>query len=349
VTTTLRTGDQIARETVRSDHRLRGWGLVAAVGLLVLAVGASLALGAKSIPFDVVLDALRHADGGNDHDIVRSLRVPRTVVGLFVGAALGLAGAIMQGVTRNPLADPGLLGVESGAALAVVLAIRHLRVTSVGGTVWFAFAGAAVAGVAVYLVGSAGRGGPTPVKLAIAGGVITAVCGSATAAILVVDLQTFAAFRQWQVGSLAGSTGEIVRGAAPFVVVGLLVGLSCTRPLDALALGDDVARSLGGRLGAYRVLCAVAVVLLAGTAVAVAGPIGFVGLTVPHVARAVCGPDHRWLLPWSAVLGALLILTADVAGRLVARPGELEVGLVTALVGAPVFLTLVRRRRVAEL
>jgi iron complex transport system permease protein len=316
--------------------------------VLAVAIGASLALGPKSIPLDVVIDALGEP-GRGDIAIVRSLRVPRTVIGVLVGAALGLAGAIMQGVTRNPLADPGLLGVESGAALAVVLAIRYLDVTSVGGTVWFAFAGAAVAGMAVYLVGSSGGGGATPVKLAIAGGVITAVCGSATAAILVLDLQTFGAFRQWQVGSLAGSTGDLARGSIPFFVVGLLVGLACLRPLDALALGEDVARGLGGRIGAYRLLCAVAVVLLAGTAVAVAGPIGFVGLTVPHVARMVCGPDHRWLLPWSVVLGAVLVLTADVVGRLVARPGELEVGLVTAIVGAPVFLALVRRRRVAEL
>ena len=347
---------QVARDAERRRGRgvLRhGWtrsgGLVIALGVLVLVAFCSVAFGAKPIRFDTVWDALWHPDGSSDHLIVRSLRVPRTIIGLGVGAALGLAGAVMQGVTRNPLADPAILGIESGAALAVVIGIQTFGISALSGYVWFSFVGAAVASVVVYAIGSAGRGGATPVKLALAGAALSAMLSSFTSAILLTDIETLDQFRFWVVGSLAGRDASTASQAAPFLLVGTVLALASARSLNALALGDDVARSLGQRVHAARAVSALSVVILCGAATAAAGPIGFVGLTVPHVARAICGPDYRWILPWSMVLAPTLLLGADVIGRLVARPGELQVGIVTATLGAPFFIALVRRRKLAEL
>jgi iron complex transport system permease protein len=213
--------------------------------------------------------------------------------------------------------------------------------------VWFAFAGAALASLAVYVIGSVGRGGATPVKLALAGAALTALLTSLTQGVLLYDVQTFDQFRFWVVGSLAGRDADVVRQVAPFLVVGVALALLMARWLNVLVLGDDVARSLGMRVSLVRTSATLAVVVLTGAAVAACGPIGFVGLTVPHVARAITGPDHRWLLPWSMVLGPILLLAADVVGRVVMRPAELQVGIVTALLGAPFFIALVRRRKLA--
>lgn len=317
--------------------------------MLAVVAGCSLAFGSKSVPLRSALDAWLHFDGSNGHLIIRSLRTPRTVVGLLVGSALALAGGVMQGTTRNPLADPGILGVEAGASFAVVCAIRFLHVGSVNRFVWFGFVGAAVASVVVYGLGSMGRGGPTPVKLALAGAAMGSLLASLTGAVLLLDLQTLDSFRFWVVGSLAGRDDSVVWQILPFWGAGILLALATTRSLNALALGDDVARSLGTDVIRARALSALAVVVLSGTAVAAAGPIGFIGLTIPHVARAITGPDYRWVLPWSMVLGPILLLGADVVGRVIARPGEVQVGLMTAAIGAPFFIALVRRRKLAEL
>lgn len=330
-------------------NRTRVVGLVVALAGLMLVVLASVAFGAKSIGIGDVLDALFAYDGSTDHVVVRSLRVPRTLVGVGVGAALGLAGAVMQGVTRNPLADPGILGVNAGASLAVVVAIYAFGIGSLTGYVWFAFIGAAVVSVLVYALGAFGRDGVTPVKLALAGAAVAALVTSITTAVLLVDQATLDQYRFWVVGSLAGRDGAIAGQVAPFLVVGALLALGSARALNSLSLGDDVARALGVRVGAARLVAALSIVLLCGAATAAAGPIAFVGLTVPHAARVICGPDYRWLLPYSAVLAPILLLGADVVGRLVVRPGELQVGIVTALLGAPVFIALVRRRHVAQL
>jgi iron complex transport system permease protein len=334
----------------RSGPATKAAGLAMATGLLLTAAFASVAYGTKSIPPATVWDALWHYDPGvNDHLIVRTLRIPRTVVGLGVGAALGLAGGVMQGVTRNPLADPAILGIESGAALAVVIGIYSFGIGSLTGYVWFAFAGAAAASIVVYALGSLGRGGATPVKLALAGAALAALLSSLTSAILLLDVDTLDQFRFWIVGSLAGRDATVAAQVVPFLLVGAVLALASARSLNTLALGDDVARSLGQRVQLTRAAAALSVVVLCGAATAAAGPIGFVGLTVPHVARAVVGPDYRWILPWSLVLGPTLLLGADVVARLVVRPGELQVGIVTALLGAPFFIALVRRRKLAEL
>lgn len=324
--------------------------LVVCLSAVVVVTAASLAFGTKPIPLASVVQALVSPDPAvNDHLIVRTLRGPRTVLGLLVGMALGLSGGVMQGVTRNALADPGLLGVSAGASLAVVVAIHLFGVGSLAGYVWFAFAGAAVASVVVYGLGSLGRDGATPVKLALAGAAVTAFLLSLTTAILLVDLATLDQFRFWVVGSLAGRDGAVAGQVAPVVVLGAALALALGPSLNTLALGDDVARGLGQRVGRARLVSALVVVLLVGGATAAAGPISFVGLTVPHVARALAGPDYRWILPYSALLAPVLLLGTDVLGRLVARPGEVQVGIVTALVGGPFFIALVRRRKLAQL
>ncbi|MDT8913057.1 iron chelate uptake ABC transporter family permease subunit [Amycolatopsis sp. PS_44_ISF1] len=327
---------------------MKGKGLVLLTAVLLAVVVASLVIGTRAIAPSVVLDAVLHGAAGRpDELVVTRVRVPRTVIGLLAGAALGVAGAIIQGVTRNPLSDPGILGVNSGASLGVVLAISAFGIQSMSGYVWFGFAGAALAAVVVYGVGSLGRDGATPLKIVLAGAACSAAFGSLTTGLLVTDDLTFDQFRFWQVGSLAGRDLAVVAQAAPFLVAGAVLAAGCGRRLNGLALGDDVARALGQNVVLSRILCALAVVVLCGTATAMAGPIAFVGLVVPHAARLLTGPDHRWLLPYSMLLAPLLVLAADIAGRVAAPPGEVQVGIVTAVLGAPVFVLLVRRRRQA--
>ncbi len=351
----LKVGQRAAAASVRPPRPARSGatlavGLLGACALLFVVVVASVALGARPISVGKVIDAFTDFRGtDNEHLIIRRLRVPRTVLGVLVGAALGLAGAVMQGVARNPLADPGILGVEAGAGLFVVVGIYSLGISSLLGYVWLAFAGAAVSFVVVYLLGSLGREGATPVKLALAGAAMTALLVSITQSILLLDVETLDEFRFWVVGSLAGRPMTVVRQIAPFIIVGAVMALASGRVLNALALGDDVARSLGQRVGLARLFASTSVVVLVGAATAVAGPIGFVGLTVPHIARAITGPDYRWVLPYSAVLAPVLLLGSDIVGRLVARPGEIQVGIITAIIGAPFFIALVRRRKLAAL
>jgi iron-siderophore transport system permease protein len=327
----------------------RGLGLAIAGVVLLGAVLLSLVAGNQWFgPHDVYVAAADFTGSDTDR-VIRYLRFPRTAAGLLAGMALGLSGAVMQGITRNPLADPGILGVNAGAALAVVAAIGVLGVRTLTGYVWFAMAGALVATIVVYAVGAVGRGGATPVKLALAGAALSALLGSVTSAITLLDLSTLNEFRFWVVGSLTLATGAIVGQALPFLAIGTLLALALGRSLNQIALGEELAASLGTRVKVVRVLAASSIVLLAGTATAMAGPIGFVGLAVAHVAREIVGPDYRWILPWSLVLAPTVLLVSDVAGRLVARPDELQVGIITALIGAPLFIALVRRRKLAEL
>ncbi|GHC78863.1 iron ABC transporter permease [Nocardiopsis terrae] len=327
----------------------RSIGLMAALLVLAGALLASVLVGYQQLSVADVYIAYAGFTGSDTDLVVRHLRVPRTLAGLAVGAALGVSGVLVQGVTRNPLGDPGILGINAGAALAAVLAISVLGVSALLGYVAFAFLGAAAAACAVYAVGSLGPDGAGPVRLALAGAAISALLGSLTSAIILRDRASLDEYRFWVVGSLAGADGAALLQALPFLTAGLVLAVALARPLNAVALGDELARSLGTRLWLVRGASALAVVLLAGTATAAAGPIGFVGVAVPHIARALVGPDHRWVLPWSAVLAPVLLLVADVVGRVVARPEELQVGIVTALVGAPFFILLVRRRRAAGL
>ncbi|HEX4225411.1 MAG TPA: iron chelate uptake ABC transporter family permease subunit [Pseudonocardiaceae bacterium] len=328
---------------------LRAGGLLIAVAVLVLIALLSIAVGAKAIPLGTVVHELLHYDGSDNGVIIRSLRVPRTVLGLAIGAALGLAGALMQGLTRNPLADPGVLGINSGAAAAVVTAIALFGLRTPSSYVWFALIGTGIAAVGVYVLGSRGRSAATPVRLALAGAAVTAVLQSFVTGLTLLDTTAFNDYRFWSVGSLATEPLSILTATGPFLLVGAVLAIYLARPLNALALGEDTGRALGAHLGRTRALGMAAITLLCGAATATVGPIAFVGLTVPHVARAITGPDQRWVLPYSAVLAPILLLGSDIVGRLIARPGEIQVGIVTAFIGAPVFIMIARRRRMAQL
>ena len=316
---------------------------------LTLAVFGSLLIGARPIAPQVVFDALFHLDLNNGEHAVVASRVPRTVAGLLIGAALGLAGAGMQGITRNPLADPGILGVNAGAALAVVAGIHFFAVSTLNGYILFAFLGAAGASLIVYLVASLGRDGATPLKLALAGAAMAAGLGSLTSAVLMIGNQAFDRFRFWQVGTLGAREVPEMLSVAPFLLMGTIAVLLSTRLFNALALGDDSARGLGFKVGRGRAMSAAGVMLLCGAATALAGPIGFVGLIVPHAIRALSGGDYRWLLPLSMLAGPVLLLGADIIGRVVAPPAEIQVGVMTAVVGAPLFLWLLRRGKQVSL
>lgn len=330
----------------RRSNRMLLVGLVGALALVGVTCLLSIAIGSRSIPVSTTWHLLWHDDGSDQANIIHTLRIPRTLLGLLVGVALGLSGVVMQALTLNPLADPGLLGVNVGASTAVVIAIGVFGITSVTGYLWFAFAGAGLTSVAVFLLGSTGRQ-PTPERQVLAGVAITSVLSAFIYTMLVSRPETFDRFRFWNVGSLAERDLQTVRQVLPFIVVGTVLALALARSLNALALGEEASKALGADVLRTRVLGMLAITLLCGAATAAVGPIWFVGLAVPVAVRLVTGPDHRWVLWYSAVLAPALLLASDVLGRVLVRPSELEVGIVTAFVGAPVFIGLARRRRIA--
>jgi iron complex transport system permease protein len=325
-----------------------GRGIATLVGLLLLVGLVSLAVGNKSLPLGTVADVLLDPDGSEASTIVNSLRLPRTLLAVAVGAALGIAGALMQGHTRNPLAEPGLLGVSNGAAFAVVVGIYVFGVTDLAGYAWFSLVGAGLASVAVFAIGST-RGGPNPVSLLLAGMAVSALLLSLTQAIVLHDEATLDEYRFWAVGSVTGRPLDVLWQVLPFLLAGLLLAGVGAPALNLLQLGDDVAVSLGMHPLRHKVMGIAAVMLLTGAATAACGPIVFLGLVVPHVARFFAGVDYRWILPYAGLVGALFLVAADVVGRVVARPAELQVGIVMAVVGGPVFVMLVRRTRMVRL
>ncbi|ABP54997.1 FecCD family ABC transporter permease [Salinispora tropica] len=329
----------------RGRTATRASGLAAALLLLAVVAVLSIAVGAKALPLADVWPGLLDPDA-DEYTVVHQMRLPRTLLGLLAGAALGVAGAVMQALTRNPLADPGLLGINAGASAAVATGTALVGVAGLDGQVWFALIGAAAVTAAGYVVG--GGRGATPARLALAGAAINATLYSYVSAIMLLDTASLERLRFWTVGSLASAELAIVGTVAPFIAAGLLLALAVARPLNALALGDDTARALGARPALIRAAVITAVTLLCGAATAACGPIVFVGLLVPHLVRALTGPDLRWLLPYCAVLAPVLLLGADVLGRILSRPGELQVGMVTAVLGGPLFLWLVLRGRVGQ-
>jgi len=309
---------------------------------------ASVAFGVREVSLGDILAGLSGDTSGVAEAAVVA-RLPRTVLAMLVGAALALAGASLQAVTRNPLADPAILGISGGAALVVVAGIAFFGLSDPYAIIALATAGAAGASAFVYAVGSLGRGGATPLKLALAGAASSAAFLSLVSAILLPRIDIVERFRFWQIGGVGGATWDRIGVALPFLAVGALVCFVCARGMNSLALGDDLAAGLGQNVARTRLVAFVGAVILCGAATAIAGPIGFVGLIVPHMCRLLVGTDHRWLLPFTAVSGAALLVAADVVGRLIARPDEVEVGVITALIGAPLFIWIVRRQRVREL
>lgn len=308
----------------------------------------SVTIGTRHVAWSELLAAL----GGVRETIGEAavaLRMPRTTLAILAGASLGLAGAIMQGITRNPLADPGLLGVNMGASLAVAVGVAWFGMSAPQAFIWTAIGGAAAAALFVYSVGSLGRGGATPLKLALSGAATSVAFASLLLALILPRADIAGGLQAWQIGGVGGATVARITPVLPFLGVGLLAGLLSARKLNALALGDELAAGLGENVVAARAFSALAAVLLCGATTAVCGPIAFVGLVVPHLCRLLVGVDHRWLLPCSTLGGACLLVTADILGRIVARPAEIDVGIVTALLGAPFFIAVVRRQRVRDL
>jgi iron complex transport system permease protein len=325
-------------------HRHRRTGLLVAVVLLAVMCVASLAIGTQNVALSTVWQAVTDYRDIGDQWIVHDLRVPRTVLGLLVGLALGLSGTLIQAVGRNPLADTEVLGINSGAALFVVTAIAFLGLTGVWTYIWFAFAGALFAMLLVYLVGMTGRATVTPVRALLAGVAIGAVMDGVGFTIRLRNPRAFDNMRFWDAGALDGRSLEVAAAIAPFIGVGLLLCIVVGRSLNVTALGDDLAKSMGGNVARTQALSLVAVTLLAGAATAGAGPIGFVGLMVPHAVRRFTGPDWRWILAYGCAVAPALLLAADIVGRVCIRPAELPAGIVTAFLGAPVLIWLVRKR-----
>lgn len=331
----------------RSLRRRRLAVVLALLTVLAVTALASLLFGSKQVS---VADVLVAVLGGREGDavVVADLRWPRTLLGIVAGAALGAAGDLTQAITRNPLGDPGLIGISAGGAFAVAAGIGLFGLTDPREYVWFAFVGSALAGGIAYAVGGAGAGGLTPTKLALAGAAVSVLLGSATSLLMLVDVRTLDQYRSWAVGALSGRGPTVWSDLAPVVVLGLVLALVVGRHLDAVALGDDVAATLGVSAPGVRAVGALAVILLAGASVAAIGPVTFVGLVVPHLVRAVTGASLAWSVPSSALGGAALLLGADVVGRVVVPPGELEVGVVSALIGAPFLAGLVKSGRLTE-
>ena len=328
---------------------LRGLGLAVIFAALVASVLLSLSFGANPLPLDVVWSGIWKPDASEASVIVWTLRLPRTVVGIVAGVAFGVAGALIQAITRNPLADPGILGVNAGAGFAVTLGVGLLGVSAISGYVWFAFIGAVLATVLVYAIGSAGRGTASPVQLVLAGVALAAVLGGFSTFLTLIDEKTFTAIRNWGLGSIVHTSLDDTAAMLPFLTVGLLLAVGIAGSLNAVALGDDLAAALGANVVRIRVLGVIAVTLLAGGATALTGGIGFIGLMVPHVVRWFTGPDQRWIIAYTALASPALVLVADVLGRVIARPGEIEVGILTAVIGAPVLIALVRRQKASGL
>jgi len=333
---------------VRRPRRLRGVWLLGALGVLGLLVVASVMVGSREVGLDDIVAALGGSVDGFDQAAVAK-RIPRTVLAVIAGAALGMSGAVMQGVTRNPLADPGILGVNLGASLAVVIGLAYFGLSAATSFIWVAIAGAAVAALFVYTVGSLGRGGATPLKLALAGAATSAALASFVTAVVLPRNDIAGGVRSWQIGGVGGASFDSTQQVLPFLLVGFSICFLSARGLNSLALGDDLAAGLGERVAIARGAASLGAVVLCGATTAVTGPIAFVGLVVPHACRLLIGVDHRWLLPFSAVLGAALLTGADIVGRIAARPGEVDVGIITALIGAPFFIYIVRRQKVRAL
>lgn len=323
-------------------------GLIVTLVVLTVLMVLSVMVGSTAIAPSVVWDALFHPTDGIDQFAIRDFRLPRTIVGLVVGVALGLSGALIQALTRNPLAEPGILGVNAGASFAVTVAVGLLGVRDIQGYLWFAFAGALIVTVLVLALGST-RHGASPAVMVLAGVCVGAVLGGAREALQLTNPDTFDAMRYWNAGSIIGRPLDIVWPVLPFFVVAIVLAFVVAGPLNAMALGDELATAQGVRLVRTRVLGIIALTLLAGGATAIAGPIAFVGLMVPHVARWIVGPHQPWIFAYSVLLAPCLLLVSDILGRIVMNPGEIPVGVITAFVGAPVLVALAIRKKASGL
>jgi len=317
--------------------------------LVLLGILCSIAYGSNSIPIKDVLTYLFNSGSDSFEAAVVYARIPRTVFGVLAGSALGVSGALMQAITRNPVADPSILGVNTGASLMVVIGIAYLNISSGIKLIGLSFFGAILTALFVYGIASYGFGGASSLKLVLSGAAVSTALASLVNTIMLPDSQVMKEFRFWQVGSISGATWEDIRLVLPFVAIGIILSLACASPLNAMALGDEMAVSLGVKVGVVRAFAAFAGVMLCAVITAIAGPVGFVGLMLPHLIRQILDNDMRIILPFSAIGGAGLLVISDVIGRILGRPGELEVGIITAILGAPVFIWIVWKTKTKSL
>jgi len=311
--------------------------------ILILSILSSILFGLTHISWRMVIDAYTHFDGSNEHLVIQTARVPRALIATAVGASLAVAGALMQAITRNPLASPDILGVNSGAGFFVVLAVTLFSISSLKTISWLAFLGAGVTALIVYFLSSLGREGLTPIKLTLAGAALAALFSSFTQGVLLLKEKAIEEVIYWLAGSVEGRKLEYLASVFPYIVIGLILAFMLAKHINILAMGEDMAKGLGQRTGVVKSFALLVIVFLAGSSVAVAGPISFIGLIVPHIVRSIVGSDHRWIIPYSAVLGGILLLLADIGARFVIMPKEVPVGAMTALIGTPFFVYLARR------
>lgn len=324
---------------------MRLLGLLISLLALAAAMMGSIAFGVTNIPLTEVWNSFAHYNGGNEHLIILTARVPRALIAAAVGASLAVAGALMQVITRNPIASPSTLGVNAGAAFFIIMAAGWLGIDGLQAFTLVALIGAAVSGGIVFMLGSIGRDGMTPVKITLAGASMAAFFHSLTQGLMLSDGKMFDQVLIWLVGSVAGRDLNQLNAVWPYMAAGMLIALLLGRHLNALSMGDDIAQSLGQKTALIKLLAAAAVILLAGGSVAAAGPIAFVGIIIPHIVRYFIGNDYRWILPYSAVLGAILLVTADLGSRYIAMPKEVPVGVMTAIIGVPFFVYIARKGR----
>lgn len=317
--------------------------------LLGVCVLASLAWGSKNIEFSQVINALLNSNDTSFAALVVRERIPRTIFSIMAGASLGISGSLMQSITRNPIADPSILGVNTGASLFVVIGMAFFNINSPNQYIWLALFGAGITAVIVYFIASIGNGGMTPIKLALSGAATSAVLSSLVSAVILPRSDVMDTFRFWQVGSVSGATWESIRLILPFVIIGLIISIAATPALNVLALGDDVATGLGVNIGIIRIICAIAGVILCGAITAIAGPIGFVGLMIPHSIRLIFGSSLKGIVPMSGIGGAVLLTLSDVLGRVIGSPSEVQVGIITAFIGAPILIIIARKAKVKAL
>ncbi|WP_079507031.1 FecCD family ABC transporter permease [Mesobacillus jeotgali] len=318
-------------------------GLMAAILLILFLISASIVYGYTDTSWDTAFAAFTNYDGSNEHIIIQSVRLPRALIAAAVGASLAIAGVLMQTLTKNPLASPGIFGVNAGAGFAVVVAVTMFSVSSLQAFAWISFFGAALAALSVYVIGSAGREGLTPMKLTLAGAAMSAMFSSFTQGLLVLDEAALEQVLYWLAGSVQGRRLETLISVLPYLAFGWLAAILISSKMNVLSMGEDVAKGLGLNTGLVKLAAGVIIVLLSGGAVAVAGPIGFIGIVIPHLTRAVVGIDHRWVIPFSALFGGMLLLAADIAARYVLMPQEIPVGVMTAMIGTPFFIYIARK------
>ncbi|PDM40933.1 MULTISPECIES: iron ABC transporter permease [unclassified Geobacillus] len=316
--------------------------------LLITTIWMSIIYGYTDTSWKIAIEAFTNNNGSNAHIIIETVRLPRALIAAAVGASLAMAGALMQALTKNPLASPGIFGINAGAGFFIVLFVTFFQVHSLQIFTWLAFSGAALAAAIVFMISAVGKDGATPLKLTLAGTAVAALFASLTQGMLAANEKALEEVLFWLAGSVSGRKLEMLTAVLPYFIVGWLGSLVLAQKVNILMMGDDVAKGLGQRTNAVKAGAALLVVLLAGSSVAIAGPIGFIGIIVPHIARALVGVDHRWVLPYCSLIGAILLIAADIGARYILMPREVPVGIVTAFLGVPFFVYIARRGIIAK-